>query len=450
MGRLFGTDGIRGAANSYPLTVEMFINIGRALAHLYRQPGQHVPQIIIGKDTRLSGDMLESALAAGICSAGGNALMADVLPTPGVAYLTASLPTDAGVVISASHNPFEDNGIKIFGPGGWKLADENELDIESWLLDQDASSLSVAPDQCGRISRLADADSRYMDFVKRSFKPTANLDGVSIVLDCSHGAASHIAPETFLQLGVRISTLFNTPNGVNINLHCGSQHPEALARAVVKQRAAAGFAFDGDADRLIAVDEKGTVLTGDQILTICAAALKKAGRLTNNLVVRTVMSNCGMGVALQSLGIDSVMTDVGDRAVLLAMQKRGAVIGGEDSGHLIFLEHHNSGDGMITALQVLAVMLQEGRPLSELAQVMTVFPQTLINVAVTRKDDPDTIPELVKIIKDVENKLGTAGRVLVRYSGTQNLCRVMVEGPKADLTERYCRQIAAVAQEKLA
>jgi phosphoglucosamine mutase len=198
------------------------------------------------------------------------------------------------------------------------------------------------------------------------------------------------------------------------------------------------------------VDEKGTVLTGDQILTICAAALKKAGRLTNNLVVRTVMSNCGMGVALQSLGIDSVMTDVGDRAVLLTMQNRGAVIGGEDSGHLIFLEHHNSGDGMITALQVLTVMQQEGRPLSELAQIMTVFPQTLINVAVTRKDDPDTIPELVKIIKEVENKLGAAGRVLVRYSGTQNLCRIMVEGPKADLTERYCRQIAAVAQEKLA
>ena len=449
MGRLFGTDGIRGQANSYPLTAEMFISIGRALAHLYRRSG-HVPQIVIGKDTRLSGDMLESALAAGICSAGGNALMAGVLPTPGVAFLTSSLPTDAGVVISASHNPFEDNGIKIFGRGGFKLSDENELAVEAWLLDKDPSSLCAAPDQCGRIFQLTDAESRYIDFVKKSFSPITDLEGLRIVLDCSHGAAAHIAPETFRQLGAQVTTLFNTPSGLNINLHCGSQHPEALAAAVVAQGAAVGFAFDGDADRLIAVDERGTVLTGDQILTICAAAMKKSGRLARNLVVRTVMSNCGMGVALESLGIDSVMTDVGDRAVLQEMQNRGAVIGGEDSGHLIFLDHHNTGDGMITALQVLAVMQQEGQTLSELAKIMTVFPQTLINVAVTRKDDPETIPELMEVIKNVEHKLGAAGRVLVRYSGTQNLCRVMVEGPRKDLTESYCRQIAAVAQEKLA
>ena len=449
MGRFFGTDGIRGQANSSPLTAEMFVSIGRALAHLYRQPG-HIPQIIIGKDTRLSGDMLESALAAGICSAGGNALLAGVLPTPGVSFLTGSLPTDAGVVISASHNPFEDNGIKIFGPGGWKLSDADELAIESWLLDQDASTLCAEPSQCGRISRFVDAESRYMNFVIKSFLPLAHVEGLSVVLDCSHGAASYIAPETFRQLGAQVTTFFNTPNGVNINLHCGSQHPETLARAVVEKQAAVGFAFDGDADRLIAVDEQGTVLTGDQILTICAAAMKKAGRLAGNLVVRTVMSNCGMGIALQSLGIDSVMTDVGDRAVLQTMQNRGAVIGGEDSGHIIFLDHHNTGDGLITALQVLAVMREEGRPLSELAKVMTVFPQTLINVAVTRKDDPASIPELVRVIQDVESKLGTAGRVLVRYSGTQNLCRVMVEGPQADLTERYCRKIAAVAQEILA
>ena len=449
MGRLFGTDGIRGQANSSPLTAEMFVSIGRALAHLYRQPG-HVPQIIIGKDTRLSGDMLESALAAGICSAGGNALLAGVLPTPGVSFLTGNLPADAGVVISASHNPFEDNGIKIFGPGGWKLSDESELAIESWLLDQDASSLCAAPDQCGRISRLADAESRYLHFVTKSFLPRAKLDGLSVVLDCSHGAASSIAPQMFRQLGAQVSTLFNAPNGVNINLHCGSQHPETLARTVVEKQAAVGFAFDGDADRLIAVDEKGTVLTGDQMLTICAAAMKKTGRLANNLVVRTVMSNCGMGVALQSLGIDSVMTDVGDRAVLQEMQNRGAVIGGEDSGHLIFLDYHNTGDGMITALQVLAVMQQEGRPLSELAAIMTVFPQILVNVPVTRKDDPASIPELASVINEIEGKLGAAGRVLVRYSGTQNLCRIMVEGPHPELTERYCRQIAAVAQEKLA
>lgn len=447
MGRLFGTDGIRGVANEYPLTAEMFVKIGRAIAHLYRQ-GEHIPRIIVGKDTRISGDMLESALVAGICSAGANALITGVLPTPGVAFLVKSMQADAGVVISASHNPFADNGIKIFGRGGFKLPDEEELAIEELLLADDKSALHAAPDQCGRICRIDDAVTRYSDFLK-SLRPAADLQGLRIVLDCAHGATSQVAPETFRQLGAEVTVLFHEPTGTNINLNCGSQHPESLAREVMAQGADLGFAFDGDGDRLIAVDDKGMVLTGDQILTICAASLKKEGGLMNNLVVRTVMSNCGMGAALESMGIDSVMTDVGDRAVLQEMQNRGAVIGGEDSGHLIFLQLHNTGDGMITALEVLSVVQKEGRPLSELAKLMSVFPQTLINVAVSRKDDPEQVPELLRIIKEVEAKLGTAGRVLVRYSGTQNLCRIMVEGPTADLTELYSRQIAAVVQERL-
>ncbi len=448
MGKLFGTDGIRGVANKYPLTAEMFVNIGRTLALLYRRPG-HDGRIVVGKDTRISGDMLENALVAGICSGGAGAVMAGVLPTPGIAFLTRSLQADAGVVISASHNPFEDNGIKIFGPGGLKLPDEKEEELETLLLAPEGSSPRTGTDQCGRVFPLADAGPRYMDFLKQSILPLASLQGVRIAVDCAHGAVSQVAPETFRQLGAAVTALFNEPTGTNINLNCGSQHPETLARTVTAGQADLGLAFDGDGDRLIAVDEKGAILTGDQILTICAAALKAEGRLANNLVIRTVMSNCGMGVALRSLGIDSVMADVGDRFVLREMQARGAVIGGEDSGHLIFLNHHTTGDGMITALQLLAVMQRSGKPLSELAKIMTVFPQTLINVSVARREDIRGIPELMGIIKAVEEELGAEGRVLVRYSGTQNICRVMVEGPTADLAARHCQQIAAVVQKKL-
>lgn len=448
MGKLFGTDGIRGVANVYPLTAEMFVNIGRALVHLYQRPG-HVPRIVIGKDTRLSGDMLEGALVAGVCSAGADALTTGVLPTPGVAFLSCNLQADAGVVISASHNPYEDNGIKIFDRSGFKLSDEQELAVERLILGEESLPQPATPGPCGRTFRQGDAEARYMDFLKQTLRPALELRGLRIAIDCSHGATFQVAPEIFRELGADTTVLSHEPNGVNINLNCGSQHPETLARTVLATRAAAGFAFDGDGDRLIAVDEKGQVLTGDQILAICAAALKKAGRLANNLVIRTVMSNCGMGVALRSLGIESILTDVGDRAVLRAMQSRGAVIGGEDSGHLIFLQHHHTGDGILSALQLLAVMESEGKSLSELAKIMTIFPQALINVKVASKVDTATVPEIARIIREVEGKLGAAGRVLVRYSGTQNICRVMVEGPTADLTERYCREIADVVQKKL-
>ena len=448
MGKLFGTDGIRGVANEHPITAEMAMNIGRATAHLFKKKG-HVPKIIIGKDTRLSGYMLENALVSGICSMGVNAILVGVIPTPGIAYLTNSMRADAGIVISASHNPFQDNGIKIFSSDGFKLPDETEGAIEEIIFANNLHTLHPSPSELGKAYRMDDARGRYIVFLKHTFPKEYSLEGSRIVLDCSNGATYRVAPDTFSELGAEVSTLFDEPNGKNINLHCGSQHPESLAEEVLKTKADVGFAFDGDGDRLIAVDETGTVLTGDQILAICANVMKKEGSLTNNLIVRTVMSNIGLSVALQKLNIDSLMTKVGDRYVLEEMQARGASIGGEDSGHLIFLQHQSTGDGIVTALQVAAAMKKEGKPLSELAKIMKVFPQVLINVTVKSRPDIDKVPEIMAVIRDVEAELGEQGRVLVRYSGTQNMCRVMVEGPSQEKTGAYCRQIADIVEKKL-
>ena len=448
MGKLFGTDGVRGVANEYPMTSEMAMNIGRATAHLFKQKG-HAPKIIIGKDTRLSGYMLENALVSGICSMGVNAILVGVIPTPGIAYLTGSMRADAGIVISASHNPFQDNGIKIFGGEGFKLPDDTEAAIEDLIFANNLHALHPSPTELGKAYRMEDARGRYIVFLKHTFPRKFTLEGTKIVLDCSHGATYRVAPETFFELGAEVSTLFNEPNGKNINLHCGSQHPDALAEEVLKTKADVGFAFDGDGDRLIAVDETGTVLTGDQVLAICAGVLKKEGKLSNNLVVRTVMSNIGLSITLESLQIDSIMTKVGDRYVLEEMQARGAALGGEDSGHLIFLQHHTTGDGIITALQVAAAMKKEQKPLSELAKIMKVFPQVLINVTVQSRPEIETVPAITSVIHDVESKLGNRGRVLVRYSGTQNMCRVMVEGPSQEETGSYCRKIADVVERQL-
>ena len=448
MGKLFGTDGVRGVANEYPMTSEMAMNIGRATAHLFKQKG-HAPKIIIGKDTRLSGYMLENALVSGICSMGVNAILVGVIPTPGIAYLTGSMRADAGIVISASHNPFQDNGIKIFGGEGFKLPDDTEAAIEDLIFANNLHALHPSPTELGKAYRMEDARGRYIVFLKHTFPRKFTLEGTKIVLDCSHGATYRVAPETFFELGADVFTLFNEPNGKNINLHCGSQHPDALAEEVLKTKADVGFAFDGDGDRLIAVDETGTVLTGDQVLAICAGVLKKEGKLSNNLVVRTVMSNIGLSITLESLQIDSIMTKVGDRYVLEEMQARGAALGGEDSGHLIFLQHHTTGDGIITALQVAAAMKKEQKPLSELAKIMKVFPQALINVTVKSRPEIETVPAITSVIHDVESKLGNRGRVLVRYSGTQNMCRVMVEGPSQEETGSYCRKIADVVERQL-
>jgi phosphoglucosamine mutase len=448
MGELFGTDGVRGVANEHPMTAEMALNIGRATAHIFKRKG-HSPRIIIGKDTRVSGYMLENALVSGICSMGVNALLVGVLPTPGIAFTTNSMRADAGIVISASHNPFQDNGIKIFSGNGFKLPDEKELEIESLIFSDNMHSLHPSPRELGKAYRIDDARGRYIVFLKNSFPKDYTLEGTKIALDCAYGATYRVAPETFFELGADVITLFDEPNGENINANCGSQHPEVLAKAVIKNKADVGFAFDGDGDRLIAVDEQGTVLTGDQILAMCAKVMKSEGTLSSNLVVSTVMSNIGLGIALQELGVEQAVTKVGDRYVLEEMQARRATIGGEESGHLIYLNHHTTGDGIITALQILAVMKKEQKPLSELAQIMKVFPQALVNVDVRTKPEISTIPEVSEAVRVVEGHLGNKGRVLVRYSGTQPMCRVMVEGPTQEDTEKYCEQIAAVIREKL-
>jgi phosphoglucosamine mutase len=449
MNKLFGTDGIRGMANEYPMTTEVALNVGRAIAYISKRKGQ-TPRIVIGRDTRLSGDMFESAIISGICSMGVNAISVGVMPTPGIAFLTLDMRADAGIVISASHNPSQDNGIKIFSNEGFKLSDEKENQIEELIFANNMDKLHPVPKELGKASMLDDAAGRYVDFLKSTFPQQINPEGMKIVLDCSNGATYRVAPEVFAELGVEVTTLFDRPDGKNINLNCGSQHTEALATEVLRQKADAGFAFDGDGDRVISVDEKGNILTGDRMLAICSVILKKEGKLKNDLVVRTVMSNLGLTVAFKKLGIDSVFANVGDRFVLEEMLSRGAIIGGEDSGHLIFLQHHTTGDGLITALQVLATMKKEGKPLSKLARIMKVFPQMLINIDVKRKPEIETVPEIMAAIKKAERALGDKGRVLVRYSGTQNMCRVMVEGPTKEATHTSCRQIADVVKKILA
>jgi phosphoglucosamine mutase len=357
---------------------------------------------------------------------------------------------DAGIVISASHNPFQDNGIKIFSNNGYKLPDEKELEIEALILSNNMHTLNPLPRELGKAYRIEGARDRYIVFLKKTFPKEYTLEGTKIILDCSNGATYRVAPETFFELGATVGTIFAEPNGENINDHCGSQYPETLAEEVIKQRADVGFAFDGDGDRLIAVDEKGAVLTGDQIMALCAKVMKEENKLTNNMVVSTVMSNIGLDLALKELDIAQATTQVGDRYVLEEMLAKGASIGGEASGHLIYLEHHTTGDGIVTALQVTAAMKKEGKPLSELAKIMKVYPQKLINIDVKSKPDISGFPEIVAVIKSVEARLGTKGRVLVRYSGTQNMCRVMVEGPTEEETQACCNQIASVISEKLA
>lgn len=448
MEKLFGTDGIRGITNQYPMTVEIALNVGRAIAYLAKKEG-HTPRVVIGKDTRLSGDMFESALVAGVCSMGANAICVGVIPTPGVAFLTRNMRADAGIVISASHNPMQDNGIKIFNHDGFKLSDKKEKAIEELIVANNLHKLNPAPKDVGKLLRLDDATGRYVEFLKHTFPREINPEGLRVVLDCSNGATYRIAPAVFSELGCDVITLFDSPDGKNINLNCGSQHPEALSAEVISRKAAVGFAFDGDGDRVIAVDEAGNTLTGDQELAICSAVLKKEGNLTNNLVVRTVMSNLGLTVAFQKLGIDSVFAGVGDRFVLEEMLSRGAVIGGEDSGHLIFLRHHSTGDGLITALQLLAAMKKENQKLSRLARIMTIFPQMIINVDVGRKPKIESVPQIMAAISEAETALRGKGRVLVRYSGTQNMCRVMVEGPTRKETEIHCRRIADAVEKAL-
>ncbi len=448
MGKLFGTDGIRGEANQYPMTPEIAFGVGRAMAHLFKKDG-HRAVIIIGKDTRLSGYMLESSLEAGITSMGGYSYLVGVMPTPAIAFVTQSMRADAGVVISASHNPFQDNGLKIFGGDGYKLSDEQEEFIEDLILNNKLSDLVSRGHDIGKAYRLDGVNGRYIVFAKNTFPRNLSMEGMKIVLDTANGATYKVAPDTFHELGANLEVIHKTPNGTNINDGCGSQHTEILRRKVVECGAAIGLAFDGDGDRLIAVDEKGREITGDQIMVICANILKREGKLKNDLLVTTVMSNLGLTVACKKYGFRHHASKVGDRYVLEDMKKLDGIIGGEEAGHMIFLDHHTTGDGVIAALQLVAAMIKEGKPLSELAQMMDIFPQKLINVDVQRKPNIEDVPKLVEAIRQAESELGGEGRVLVRYSGTQNMCRVMVEGPSDAVTEKYCRQIADVVKSEL-
>ena len=448
MGRLFGTDGIRGEANRYPMDASTAFSVGQAITYLLKKPN-HRTRIIIGKDTRLSGYMLEGALESGITSMGGHPYLVGVLPTPGIAFVTQSMRADAGIVISASHNPYQDNGIKIFSGNGFKLSDDEEEQIEKLILENRLSEMVPPAREMGQAFRLEDVHGRYIVFLKNTFPRDLTMEGLKMVLDTANGATYKIAPATFFELGANVEVIHNTPNGLNINDRCGSQHTQDLRRRVVEAQADIGLAFDGDGDRLIAVDEKGREISGDQILIICALHLKRKGRLKNDLLVSTVMSNLGLKLACKKYGIRHHASKVGDRYVLEDMLQLGAVIGGEDAGHMIFLDHHTTGDGIITAIQLIAAMVEAGKPLSELSKMMEIYPQKLINVDVKSKPDLSSLPAVTKVIQQVESELGDNGRVLVRYSGTQNMCRVMVEGPTHELTEQYCLQIAEVVKKAI-
>ena len=448
MGKLFGTDGVRGEANRYPMNAEIAFTLGQAIVYILKK-GRYHPRIVIGKDTRISGYMLEGAFESGITSMGGNPYMLGVLPTPGIAFIAQSMRADAGIVISASHNPYQDNGIKIFSGNGFKLSDEQEETIEELMLSNTLHTLVAPVKDMGQAFRLDDVNGRYIVFLKNTFPRDLSMEGMKIVMDTANGATYRIAPEMFWELGADVEAIHNIPNGININDKCGSQYTEDLRKRVVDKGAAIGLAFDGDGDRLIAVDEKGKEITGDQILLICAKMLKEQDKLKNDLVVGTVMSNLGLRIACKKYGFNYHASKVGDRYVLEDMLRLGGVLGGEESGHTIFLDHHTTGDGIITAVQLIAAMVRSGKPLSELAAMMDIYPQCLINVVVKSKPDISTVPQIIKSIKGVEKKLGNSGRVLVRYSGTQNMCRVMVEGPSVDVTDKYCEEIADVVKKAL-
>jgi len=438
--KLFGTDGIRGVANVHPMTGEMMLKLGRALAHLIKR-GTHRHRVVIGKDTRLSGYMLETALASGICSMGVDVLQCGPLPTPAISNLTVSMRADAGAVISASHNPYQDNGVKFFGRDGFKLADEVEAEIESLVHSQELDQLRPTATSIGKAFRVDDAGGRYVVFAKNTFPKELTLDGVTMVVDCGHGAAYRVAPTIFEELGAKVILMGATPDGKNINKGFGALYPEAMCKAVVRHGADIGIALDGDADRVIVADEDGKVIDGDAVMAICGLDLLERKMLPKKTVVATVMSNLGLNQCMEKAGGRVVRTRVGDRYVVEEMRKNGYSFGGEQSGHLVFLDHATTGDGTVAALHLLSVMQQKGKPLSDLSSCMEVFPQALLNLAVKSKPELGSLPSVMRAIRDVEKKLGKDGRVLVRYSGTETKVRVLVEGPDKKIIDGHAKTI---------
>lgn len=449
--RLFGTDGIRGLANHDPMTPEMSLKLGKALTYTLRQGKNSTkkPTIVIGKDTRLSGYIFEQALSSGIASMGADVFLVGPLPTPAIAFITVSMRADAGIVISASHNPYEDNGIKIFDRYGYKLPDEKEMEIENLIWNGDEKSMNSPPEEIGKAFRIDDAPGRYVVFAKNSFPNDLTLEGIKIVLDCANGAAYKVAPLIFQELGAEVITIGVNPNGKNINTDCGSLNPALLREKVLETGADLGIALDGDADRVIFCDEKGELVDGDKIIAICAREMIEKGTLKGNAVITTLMSNMALEIYIKNQGVEFVRTQVGDRYVVEEMRARKANLGGEQSGHIIFLDHTTTGDGTLAALQVLGIMKTKEKSLSELATIIDLYPQVLLNVRVDKKKEISDIPELEKQIKINESRLNGKGRINIRHSGTEPISRIMVEGEDDALIKEIASELAHTIEKEL-
>jgi len=446
--QLFGTDGVRGVANVDPMTGELAMQLGRAIAHLFKEvKGRH--RIVVGKDTRLSGYMLETAMASGICSMGADVMLVGPLPTPGIAFITTSMRANAGVVISASHNPYYDNGIKIFSRDGFKLPDEMEHKIEEMIFSDDLHSLRPTASQVGKAHRIDDAIGRYVVYLKNTFPNDLTLDGLRIVVDCANGAAYRVAPTVLEELGAEVVPIGVEPNGENINDGCGSLYPEVVGRTVREKSADIGMALDGDGDRIVFVDRHGNEVDGDFILAICGLQMLAEGRLKKNTLVTTVMSNMGLEKAMERAGGKVVRTRVGDRYVAEEMARGDYNLGGEPSGHTIFLEYNPTCDGVLTALQVLSIMKRKEKSLDELTQVMDRFPQVLYNVEVAEKKDLAEIPEIKKAVQTIEKALGPSGRTLIRYSGTEPLLRIMIEGEDEAKLHQWAQEVVGLVKKHL-
>lgn len=452
--RLFGTDGIRGLANRHPMTGEIAMAVGRAAAHVlqqrvtHRKPGRRA-KIVVGKDTRISGYMIEQAMASGICSMGADAILLGPLPTPGVAFVTQSMRADAGVMISASHNPYHDNGIKLFSADGYKLPDDVENEIERLITSNQLDSLRPIEDSIGRAKRIEDAIGRYIVFLKSLFPSDLDLSGMRIVLDCANGAGYKVAPLVFEELGAEVIRLGVNPNGTNINDKCGALYPDNVAEATLQYRADIGISLDGDGDRCILSDEKGDIVDGDQIIGLCALQMAQENRLKKNTVVTTPMSNYGLELTLKNKGISMVRAQVGDRYVVDEMRKSGYNLGGEQSGHIVFLDSSTTGDGIVAGLRVLEAMLRSKKPLSELKKSIQLFPQVLQNVKVSKKDPFEKHAEIQQKIEKAEKTLQGKGRIFVRYSGTEHLARIMVEGENDQEIKNIAKDIAGSIQRIL-
>ena len=441
--RLFGTDGIRGTANQFPMTPDVVLKVGQAMGWLLQQMPRrmgHKPMVLIGKDTRLSGYMVEQALASGLNSTGVGVQLTGPLPTPGIGFLARNMRVDAGIIISASHNAFADNGIKIFGADGFKIPDSMEQEIERLVASEELPHRLVLGNDIGRTRRIDDAAGRYIVYVKNALPLNISLEGLRVVLDCANGAAYKVAPAIFSELGADVIVIGDEPDGCNINEKCGALFPSRVCEAVLTYRADVGISLDGDGDRVIMVDSEGEILNGDHILAICALYLCKQKCLPQNTIVATQMSNWGLDQAMKKHGISVVRTDVGDKNVVDAMRQQGYTLGGEQSGHIIHLDHSTTGDGCVAALNVLSVMKRENKPLHELRSIMADVPQVLVNTKVKKRVDLDTLPGYRELVEKAEKKLNGEGRLFVRFSGTEPVVRVLVEGP-----DRV--QIGQVAQE---